>query len=114
MSDRLLRWLGSLVSAAVLGGGNAALAADTIVLRFGDLSRSVSVPSLVTFTETGRVEPDLEGYLRLLKLADRQALRTVLNQSVPVDAVMTDVAPGPIYGVHVTISRRPSGSSWDR
>jgi predicted dienelactone hydrolase len=35
------------------------------------------------------VEPDLEGYLRLLKPTDRQALRTVLNQSVPVDAVMT-------------------------
>jgi predicted dienelactone hydrolase len=84
----LRRLLGSLATCIAVAAVPAASAADLIVLRFGELSRSVSVPSLVTFTETGRVEPDLEGYLRLLKPADRQALRTVLNQSVPVDAVM--------------------------
>ena len=84
----LRRLLGSFATCLVLAGGPAASAAERIVLRFGEVSRTVSVPSLVTFTETGRVEPDLEGYLRLLKPADRQALRTVLTQTVPVDAVM--------------------------
>ena len=45
------------------------MAAERIVLRFGEIARDVSVPSLVTFTETGRIEPDLEGYLRLLNPA---------------------------------------------
>ena len=84
----LRRLLSSITACLALAAAPAASAAERIVLRFGEVSRTVSVPSLVTFTETGRIEPDLEGYLRLLKPADRHALRTVLNQSVPVDAVM--------------------------
>jgi hypothetical protein len=59
---------------------------------------------LVTFMETGRMEPDLEGYLAAVEAVDRQALRNVLNQSVPVNAVMAlnflDSAMGQLASLH--------------
>ena len=68
--------------------GLPAVAAERVRFQFGELSRDVSVPSLVTFTETGRVNPDLQSYFNLLKPQQQQSLRNLLNQSVPVTDVM--------------------------
>ena len=88
MAQRLSRWLGSLAACLGLSAGTAASAAETIVFQFGEFSRDVSVPSLVTFTETGTVNEDLRSYLKLLDPPARQSLRTALQQRVPVNAVM--------------------------
>jgi hypothetical protein len=81
-------WISSLVACLAVSAGTAASAAEKIVFRFGELSRDVSVPSLVDFSESGTVKPDLAGYLRLLKPADREGLRSVLHQTFPVTPVM--------------------------
>jgi predicted dienelactone hydrolase len=81
-------WISSLVACLAVATGTAASAAEKIVFRFGELSRDVSVPSLVDFSESGTVKPDLAGYLRLLKPADREGLRSVLHQTFPVTPVM--------------------------
>ncbi len=88
LSHRFAQALGSIAACLGLSAGTAASAAETIVFQFGEFSRDVSVPSLVTFTETGTVNEDLRSYLKLLDPPARQALRTVLNQTVPVTAVM--------------------------
>lgn len=88
LSHRFAQALGSVAACLGLSAGGAASAAETIVFQFGEFSRDVSVPSLVTFTETGTVNQDLRSYLKLLDPPARQALRTVLNQKVPVNAVM--------------------------
>ncbi len=66
----------------------AADAAERIRFQFGEFSRDVSVPSLVTFTETGQVNEDLQTYFDLLNPQQQQSLRKLLNQSVPVTDVM--------------------------
>jgi predicted dienelactone hydrolase len=88
MARRLSHWIGTAVACLALSAGTAARAAEIIVFRFGEFSRTVSVPSLVTFTETGTVNQDLRSYLQLLNPPSRVALRTALNQRVPVNAVM--------------------------
>lgn len=66
----------------------AADAAERIRFQFGEFSRDVSVPSLVTFTKTGQVNEDLQTYLDLLNPPPQQSLRKLLSQSVPVTDVM--------------------------
>ena len=66
----------------------AADAAERIRFQFGEFSRDVSVPSLVTFTKTGQVNEDLQTYLDLLNPPQQQSLRKLLSQSVPVTNVM--------------------------
>jgi len=63
-------------------------AAERIRFQFRQFSRDVSVPSLVTFTETGTVDADLQAYFNLLKPQQQQSLRSLLKQSVPVTDVM--------------------------
>lgn len=86
--NKVKRWLGSVLSGAVISLGLPASAADTIVFRFGEFSRDVSVPALAKFSNDGTVSPDLSAYFRLLDPSARTALRTALNQSVPVNEVM--------------------------
>lgn len=88
MARRLSRCFATAAASLGLSFGGAATAAERIVIQFGEFSRDVAVPSLVTFTETGVVNRDLRSYLQMLRPPERKALRTVLNQRVPVDAVM--------------------------
>ena len=88
MARRLSRCFVTAAASLGLSFGGAATAAERIVIQFGEFSRDVAVPSLVTFTETGVVNHDLRSYLQMLRPPERKALRTVLNQRVPVDAVM--------------------------
>lgn len=62
-------------------------AAERINIWAGPVERSLSVPDLIAYARSGAVSADLQGYLALLKPADRLALRTALNQRVPVNAV---------------------------
>ena len=88
MARRLSRCFATAAASLGLSFGGAATAAERIVIQFGEFSRDVAVPSLVTFTETGVVNRDLRSYLQMLRPPERKALRMVLNQRVPVDAVM--------------------------
>ncbi len=75
-------------------------AAERISVRFWETERSLPVASLVRFAHDGVVEPQLRWYLNRLSPADRQALRTALNQSVPVSAVMAANALSTDLGQH--------------
>lgn len=75
-------------------------AAERISVRFWEFERSLPVASLVRFARDGVVEPQLRWYLNRLSPADRQALRTALNQSVPVSAVMVANALSTDLGQH--------------
>lgn len=76
-----------LALAAAAPGLQPAAAAERINIWAGPVERSVSIPELADYARTGAVSSDLQGYLQLLKPADREALRTALNQRVPVSAV---------------------------
>jgi predicted dienelactone hydrolase len=64
-----------------------AVAAERINIWAGPLERSLAIPDLIAYARSGVVSPALQGYLDLLKPPDRLALRTALNQRVPVNAV---------------------------
>ena len=76
-----------LAMAAAAPALHPVAAAERINIWAGPLERSVSVPDLITYARTGAESSELQGYLQLLKPADRQALRTALNQQVPLNAV---------------------------
>lgn len=76
-------------------------AAERISVRFWEFERSLPVAALVRFARDGVVEPQLRWYLNRLSPADRQALRTALNQSVPVSAVMVANALSTDLGQHI-------------
>jgi predicted dienelactone hydrolase len=62
-------------------------AAETVVIEFGPFSRSISTESLVTFAETGQVDPQLAPFLRRLDPTQRVALQTTLSRSRSVNLV---------------------------
>ena len=64
------------------------MAADRITARLGEFERSVSVASLAGFARDGEIDADLRFYLDRLTPAQRRNLRTALNGSAPVTAVM--------------------------
>lgn len=75
-------------------------AAERISVRFGELERSIPVAALADFARDGEVEPELRWYLQRLEPADRQALRSALNLSLPVSAVMVSNALSTDLGEH--------------
>ena len=64
------------------------IAADRITARLVEFERSVSVASLARFARDGEIDADLRFYLDRLTPAQRRNLRTALNGSAPVTAVM--------------------------
>jgi predicted dienelactone hydrolase len=78
---RLAAWIAALAVAAPAG------AAERIVFRIGEIERSVKVADLAAFARTGGLTPDLSAYLGRLSPADRQAFRTALTQTAPLDDV---------------------------
>jgi hypothetical protein len=91
-SSRLLRIgfaviLGGL---AVCGGSqSAAIAAETIVMKYGPIKRSLPIQDLRELSDTGKASRKLKGYLRLAKQSP-EALRSRLNQPVSVSVVTLD------------------------
>lgn len=82
-----------MLSALALGLGAALAsalplrAAENLVLEFGPFSRSIPTESLVTFAETGAVDPQLAPFLRRLNPTQRQGLRAVLTRGRSVNVV---------------------------
>ena len=76
--------------AAVLAGlalASSVSAAEQIRFRLGEFERSISIPELEHYAAGQSPGRDLSAALRLLKPADREALRKALNQSAPVNGV---------------------------
>lgn len=82
-----------IFSALALGLGAALAtalplrAAESVVLKFGLFSRSIPTESLVTFAETGTVNPQLAPFLRRLNPAQQQGLRAALSRGRAVNVV---------------------------
>lgn len=63
------------------------IAAEKIYFTVGPVSLNLKVESLKTFAETGTVPPDLAFYLRPASPELREQIRTILNQSRPLNPV---------------------------
>lgn len=62
-------------------------AADSILLTYGPLRRSINVPSLATFAKNGTINPDIAFYLRLLSPEQQTQFREALNKRVDLNPV---------------------------
>lgn len=82
-----------LLSALALGLGTALVtalplrASDSVVLKFGLFGRSIPTESLVTFAETGTVDPQLAPFVRRLNPAQQEGLRAALTRERSVNVV---------------------------
>jgi hypothetical protein len=80
---------GAISAAIALVPHPAALAAETVVLRYGIFERSVSVAELTTFAETGKRSRDLRAYIRASK-QDPAKIRQTLTDKVDVNVTTVD------------------------
>jgi Alpha/beta hydrolase of unknown function (DUF1400) len=64
--------------------------ADKVTFRYGQFYRSVAVPDLVEYANTGKTTPELASFLRLIKGKDREQLTNTLKMKVPVDVATVD------------------------
>jgi len=79
--------LATLAGAGVLLSGLPANAAEKVVLKYGFLRESVSVPELATFAKTGKVSTSLGAYLDMAGKAP-QTVRQPLTQEIKVNGVL--------------------------
>jgi hypothetical protein len=76
-----------------------AIAADTVIVKYGMLRESVSIEELNNFSQTGETSSKLEYYLKISK-QNPQQIRTVLNKQIPVDGVMlSKILNNPLGGI---------------
>lgn len=61
--------------------------AESIILKYGFLEDSISVPELSTFSQTGETSKQLDSYLKLAK-QNPETVRRVLSKKIPVDGLM--------------------------
>ncbi len=67
--------------------GRPALSAERVSISLGILGDSFQVSSLETFAQTGKIEPDLRDYFRLLDDEQEVQFREALNTSADVSVV---------------------------
>ncbi len=86
--------LSKIISAISLSGlillsfnPQAVKAAESIVLKYGQLKATISVEELSTFAKTGEMSDSLESYFILANQKPSQ-IRTVLNQKIPIEGVL--------------------------
>lgn len=91
LSPRILRFgLAVIVGGiSVCGSVSAAIAADTIVMKYGPLKRSLPVEDLRRLSDTGKTSRQLRRYLKLAKQSP-ESLRTRLNRPISMSVVTLD------------------------
>lgn len=65
-------------------------AAETVVIRYGPFTRSVSVADLQTYAETQKASPQLKSLLRSVGSESRQTVQEFLQVKVPLNVVAVD------------------------
>lgn len=80
-------FLGALALGQFFGVNTSAQAADTIVVRFGLMSESVSLTDLQKTAETGKFSTSLEPYTNRLSEQQRGALLQALKFRLPLNVV---------------------------
>ena len=76
-----------LAVAAVLLSGIPSEAAESVVLKYGFLRESISVPELSTFAKTGELSSSLGAYLKMAN-QEPDDLKQVLTEKVEVDPIL--------------------------
>lgn len=66
------------------------LAAETVAVRYGLFTQSVSISDLRHYAETGNASIALQDFLRHMTREDQTALRSALQTSIPVNLVALD------------------------
>ncbi|HEY9889488.1 MAG TPA: alpha/beta hydrolase [Candidatus Obscuribacterales bacterium] len=81
---------GWLMASGLMSAGSA-IAAESVVLTYGFLSMTIPIADIETFAETGETSDEMA---QLLNLAgqDPAALRSTLNEPVPLSPVVLDYA----------------------
>ncbi|MGK7931135.1 MAG: alpha/beta hydrolase [Microcystaceae cyanobacterium] len=75
-----------VISLMLVTGGQAAKAADAIVLKYSIFQGSIPVEDLSHLAETGEASPTLKSYLKLANQTPN-TLQSALNQGIDVDGV---------------------------
>lgn len=88
-------WLSGCVVLA--GLGRPAEAAQSVVLKYGILSESISVPDLSHFAETGELSTSLKTHLRTANTEPEQ-LQQVLTQEIEIDSLILSKALNSLPG----------------
>ncbi|MDZ8051891.1 MAG: alpha/beta hydrolase [Aulosira sp. ZfuVER01] len=78
---------GGIAIAQILGTNTSAKAADTVIVRFGPFTESISVADLQTAAETGEFPRDLEFYTNSLSEQQRRLVLGALRTKVPLNVV---------------------------
>ena len=90
--------LASIVGAlTTLGSTSPALAANTIVMKYGPIRRSLPVQDLRILSDTGKTSRPLRRYLKLAKQSP-ESFRTRLNQPVKMSVVTLDARLNSVAG----------------
>jgi hypothetical protein len=80
---------GLVVGVGSLMCSHSAIAADTIVFRYGAVSETFSVQELTEFAQTGRQSSTISYYLRRTN-QQPEAVRTAISREIPVRLVTLD------------------------
>lgn len=81
--------LSFVVGVGTLITGQAAIAADTIVFRYGAFSEEISVPELAEFARTGQQSRTVRYYLKRTN-QQPETVRSALNREIPVRVTTLD------------------------
>lgn len=76
-----------------------AIAADTVIVKYGMLRESVSIEELSNFSETGETSSQLDYYLRVSKQEPEQ-VREILGKQIPINGVtLSDILNNPLGSI---------------
>jgi hypothetical protein len=79
-----------LTSALLAGLQAPSQAASRVAFRYGPFQRSVPVAALREYAETGEASPELRSILRRVPAGNRDAVRQLLQVTLPVNVVTVD------------------------
>ena len=83
------RLIGLLVGMGTIMCGHSAIAADSIMVRYGLFSETLSVQELTEFTLTGQQSSSIRYYLQRTN-QDPETVRATLSREIPVQVVTLD------------------------
>ena len=80
---------GLIIAVSTSVCGHSAIAAETIVFRYGAIGETFSVQELTEFAQTGKQSSTISYYLRRTKQSP-EAVRSALSREIPVRLITLD------------------------
>jgi hypothetical protein len=104
-----------LILITLICAPNQVKASESVVLKYGFLRESISVPELSTFANTGEMSSSLRAYLNLAN-QNPDLVRNVLTKEIPINGVLLsqilNSKPGEIFlDLVATYIQTPTGKA---